>query len=226
MLDKSNKVLGQDVKAHLESLGINTPTIEQTLSKQEQVEALTELYQRQHEILGLDLRDDSLIETPLRVAKLQVYESMKGLDFDNFPKMTTVENKFYDGMVSINDIRLISLCEHHHERIVGFVNIAYIPERGGRVMGLSKAARVVDFFGSQPIIQERFSSQVFETLKFVLGTEDVAVSVRSMHMCMFARGVKEPCSNTVTNLLGGRFKTDDAMRSEYMSQIDFTKPLI
>ena len=226
MLDKSNKVLGQQIKEHLTKLGINTPTIPNTLTDAEKVEQLTELYRKQHEILGLDLEDDSLTETPLRVAKLQVYESMKGLDFDKFPKMTTVENKFYDGMVSVNDIQLISMCEHHQERILGLVSIAYIPKKNGKVVGLSKMARVVDWLGSQPIVQERFSAQLFEILKFVLDTDDVAINVRAMHLCMYARGVKDPCSNTITTLLGGQFKTDSAMRNEFMSQIDHTKPLV
>lgn len=225
-MDKTNKALGQQVKEHLIKLGIQTPTIENGLTEQDKLEQLTKLYEEQHRILGLDLNDDSLMDTPKRIAKLQVYESMKGLDYTNFPKLTAVTNHFYDGMVIVKDIQLISQCEHHAEKILGKTSISYIPKKGGKVVGLSKFARLVDFFGSQPIVQERFTAQLFETLKFVLDTDDVAINVRAIHMCMYARGVKEPCSNTTTTLLGGRFKTDDAMRNEFMSQIDFNSPLV
>ena len=225
-MDKTDKTLGQRVKERFEELGIQTPTVENNLTDQEKLEQLTKLYEEQHRILGLDLEDDSLMDTPKRVAKLQVFESMSGLNWSNFPKMTAVENHFYDGMLNISDIQLVSFCEHHQERVLGRTNIAYVPKIGGKVVGLSKFARLVDFLGSQPIIQERFTAQLFEALKLILDTDDVAVNVRAIHLCMYARGVKEPCANTTTTLLGGRFKTDDAMRNEFISQIDFNSPLV
>lgn len=225
-MNKNNKELGLKVKEHLISLGVETPIIENGLTDDQKIESLTELHHAIHEVLGLDINDDSIAETPKRIAKLQVLESMKGLNYDNFPKMTTVENKFYEGMVSVNDIKVHSLCEHHHERVTMLVSIAYIPEKGGKVLGLSKLARLADFFGSRPIVQERFTTQVIEAMKFILGTEDVAIHVRGIHMCMYSRGVKEPCSNTTTTILSGEFKTDFALRGEFLNGIDITKPII
>lgn len=222
----TNKELGLQVKEHLVKLGVETPIVENNLSDDEKIEKLTELHHSIHEVLGLDVNDDSITETPHRIAKLQVLESMKGLNYDNFPKMTTVQNKFYEGMVSVNDIKVHSLCEHHHERVTMLVSIAYIPEQDGKVLGLSKLARLADFFGSRPIVQERFTTQVIEAMKFILETENVAIHVRGIHMCMYSRGVKEPCSNTTTTILSGEFKTDLALRGEFLKGIDITKPII
>lgn len=223
-LNKSDITLGQQVHEHLVKLGIETPFAITNETEDDKLNKLIELYSGIHDVFGLDLDDDSLSETPKRIAKLQLFESLKGLDYKNFPKMTVVENKFYNGIVSVNDIQLISMCEHHWERVLGNVNIAYIP--GEKVVGLSKLSRLVDFFGSRPIVQERFTAQVFETLKFIMGTEDVAINVKSTHLCMFARGVKEPCSNTFTTLLGGKFMQEDALRSEFMSQINHNKTVM
>ena len=225
-MDKTDKTLGQRVKERFEELGIQTPTVENNLTDQEKLEQLTKLYEEQHRILGLDLEDDSLMDTPKRVAKLQVFESMSGLNWSNFPKMTAVENKFYTGMVSVHDIQAVSLCEHHQERIHNLVSISYIPKIGGKVVGLSKFSRLSSFLADQPTISERYTAQLFEALKLILDTDDVAVTVRSAHMCMYARGVKDPCANTTTTLLGGQFKTDDAMRIEYFNKVDFKKPII
>lgn len=225
-MDKTDKTLGQRVKERFEELGIQTPTVENNLTDQEKFEQLLELYKEQHRILGLDLEDDSLIDTPKRVAKMMVYETMSGLNWANFPKCTVVENKFYDGMVSVSDIRTAGLCEHHQKDIHNSVSISYIPKRGGKVLGLSKFARIASFLAEQPSISERYTAQLFEALKLILETEDVAVTVRSAHMCMYARGVKDPCSNTTTTLLGGQFKTDESMRIEYFNKIDFSKPII
>lgn len=226
VMDKTDKTLGQRVKERFEELGIQTPTIDNGLSDQDKFEQLLELHKEQHRILGLDLNDDSLMDTPKRIAKLQVYETMSGLNWDTFPSMTTVENKFYSGMVSVHDISSIGSCEHHWEKIFNSVSISYIPKIGGKVLGLSKFARLSNWLSAQPSISERFTAQLFEALKLILETDDVAVTVRSAHMCMYARGVKDPCSNTTTTLLGGQFKTDEAMRTEYFNKIDFSKPII
>lgn len=221
--DKTNAELGLQVAELMREKGIETPMIDGVVPS---VDELTELYTHVHNALGIDLEDDSIQDTPSRIAKLQVHESMKGLDYNNFPKMTTVENKFYDGMVSVNDMLIMSMCEHHWERIVMRVSIAYVPSKGGKVVGLSKFSRLADFFGSRPIVQERYTQQLFEALKHIMGTDDVAVHVRGIHLCMFARGVKEPCSSTTTTCLGGDFKTDMATRKEFMDGIDITLPIL
>lgn len=223
--DKKDIVLGSQVKDHLEKLQLETPMVENKISNDsDKIDALTELYKEVHKTMGLDLSDDSIQDTPRRISKLMVNESMKGLDYDNFPKMTVVENKFYDGMVAVNDLLIMSLCEHHWERVIMRVSIAYIP--GQKVLGLSKLSRLAEFFGSRPIVQERFTKQVFESLKYIVDNEDVAVHVRGIHLCMFARGVKEPCSSTTTTCLGGVFKTDEAVRNEFLKTIDISKPIM
>lgn len=223
---QKNTELGYAVHEHLKYKGVETPFFETFLNDDEKIAKLTTLHEEIHKVLGLDLDDDSIAETPRRIAKLQVLESMKGLNYDNFPKMTTVENKFYDGIVSVNDIKVHSLCEHHHERVTMLVSIAYLPEQGGKVLGLSKLARLADFFGSRPIVQERFTTQVIEAMKFILDNENVAIHVRGIHMCMYSRGVKEPCSNTTTTILSGEFKNNLALRDEFLKGIDITKPII
>lgn len=224
--DKTDRNLGVLVNEQLTKLGIETPFIITDMSIDEKLEQLTELNKRTHEIFGMDLTDDSIIETPKRIAKLQLFESMKGLDYNNFPKMTVVENKFYNGIVAVNDILVMSMCEHHWERVIMRVSIGYIPKKGGNVVGLSKLSRLADFFGSRPIVQERFTAQLFESLKLIMDTADIAVHVRGIHLCMFARGVKEPCSSTTTTLLGGKFESEGSLRNEFLSGIDITKPII
>lgn len=221
--DKTNAELGAVVAKHMKKLSIETPMVDGVTPC---VDSLENLYAQVHDELGIDRNDDSIQDTPKRIAKLQVYESMKGLDYNNFPKMTTVENKFYDGMVSVNDMLIMSMCEHHWERIVMRVSIAYTPKHGGRVVGLSKFSRLADFFASRPIVQERFTQQLFEALKLIMDTDDVAVHVRGIHLCMFARGVKEPCSSTTTTCLGGDFKDDLSTRTEFMNGINISAPIL
>jgi GTP cyclohydrolase I len=165
--------------------------------------------------LGLDLNDDSLKDTPKRVAKMFCYEVFEGLNYENFPKCTAIENKMgYDEVILVRNNVVRSTCEHHLQPIYGRASIAYIPDK--RVLGLSKFARVVDFFASRPQVQERLTEQVHTALSFILGTEDIAVVVEADHFCMRLRGVEEACSDTITSKLGGRFRTNDALRAEVM----------
>lgn len=221
--EKTNASLGAEVAQLMKKHGIETPMVDGVVPS---IETLTDVYTKAHEALGIDLADDSIQDTPMRIAKLQVNESMKGLNYENFPKMTTVENKFYEGMVSVNDMLIMSMCEHHWERVIMRVSIAYTPEKGGKVVGLSKFSRLADFFGSRPIVQERYTQQLFEALKYILDTDNVAVHVRGIHLCMFARGVKEPCSSTTTTCLGGEFKDDMATRKEFMDGVNIALPLL
>lgn len=226
MLDKTDPELGKKVHEHLVNLGVETPFNETSYTDEEKVAGLTHHYRlTQRQFLGLDLTDDSLMETPKRIAKLQVYESFKGLDYKNFPKLTVVQNKFYKGFVAINNIRFISLCEHHHERIIGKAWVAYIPD--AKVTGLSKIPRIVDFFAARPAVQERTTTQIFETLKFLLNTENVAVTIKAAHLCMMARGIREPCADTTTALKGGDFLLNERTRTEFENQIQhLSSPLL
>lgn len=212
--------LGKQIHKILAEAGIETP-MRQTwdgVTKQDILPAIAGNVKAIMEGLGLDLTDDSLRDTPQRVAKMYCYEVFEGLNYDNFPKCTTVENKMgYDEVVLVRNNVVRSTCEHHLQPIYGRASIAYIPNE--KVLGLSKFARVTDFFASRPQVQERFTEQVFKALTYILGTEDVAVVVEADHFCMKMRGVEEYCSDTVTSKMGGRFRQNDALRAEVMSLI-------
>ena len=168
------------------------------------------------ETLGLDLSDDSLIDTPKRVAKMYVNEIFWGLDYEAFPKCTTVDNKMkYNEMVCERNINVQSNCEHHFVVIDGLATVAYVPK--DKVLGLSKINRIVEYFSKRPQIQERLTEQIFHTLQFILDTEDVAVMIDAQHYCVKSRGVEDTGSSTVTTRLGGGFKSDPAARNEFLS---------
>lgn len=215
--------LVEKIKNRFANLGIETPMVA-TLDDTDKRSRLESVYAEAHRIMGLDLNDDSISETPRRIAKLMLNDSMSGLDYNNFPKCTVIENKFYRGLVTVNDLMIYSLCEHHWERVLMRVSVSYITNR--KVLGLSKFSRIAEFFGARPIVQERFTTQLHEALKVILETEDVAVHVRGLHLCMFARGVEEPCSSTTTSILGGEYMHNEATRLEFLKTIDVSKPLI
>ena len=170
----------------------------------------------QGQVAIYDLNDDSLEETPHRIAKMYVDEVFSGLDYSQFPKITVIENKMnVEEMVCVDKIDLTSTCEHHFVTIDGFAKVAYIPKQ--KVIGLSKINRLVRFFAQRPQVQERLTQQVLVALQTLLGTEDVAVTMTAVHYCVKARGVKDGNSTTRTTSLGGVFKTDPASRAEFLS---------
>lgn len=157
------------------------------------------------ETLGLDLNDDSLKDTPQRVAKMFVNEIFSGLDERNAPAITTFENNYaYSGMLVEKNITLHSFCEHHFLPIIGKVHVAYFPNT--KVVGLSKLNRLVDHYGRRPQVQERLTMQIATGMTELLGTEDVAVYIEADHLCVAARGVRDTKSSTVTSYFGGRFR--------------------
>ncbi len=163
------------------------------------------------ELLNLDLSDDSLMETPHRIAKMYVDEIFSGLDYANFPKITVIENKMkVDEMVTVRDITLTSTCEHHFVTIDGKATVAYIPK--DTVIGLSKINRIVQFFAQRPQVQERLTQQILTALQTLLGTNNVAVSIDAVHYCVKARGVRDATSATTTTSLGGLFKSSQNTR--------------
>jgi GTP cyclohydrolase I len=171
------------------------------------------------ETLGMDLADDSLIETPARVAKMYVQEIFRGLNYENFPKCTAVDNKMkYDEMVLERNITAISSCEHHLVTIDQKVDIAYIPK--DKVLGLSKLNRLAKFFAQRPQIQERYAEQLFHALEYILDTQDIAVVVKGKHYCVAQRGVEDTSSYTITSKLGGKFKSDPSLRKEFMDLVN------
>ncbi|MCL4138213.1 UNVERIFIED_CONTAM: hypothetical protein GTU68_057516 [Idotea baltica] len=168
--------------------------------------------------LGLDLTDDSLRGTPKRVAKMYINELFMGLDPKNKPKMSTFENKYnYTAMLVEKNITIYSNCEHHFLPIVGKAHVAYIPN--GKVIGLSKINRIVDYYARRPQVQERLALQILNEIKTTLGTEDVAVFVDAEHMCVSSRGVQDQTSSTVTIEYSGKFKEEDTKR-EFLTYIN------
>jgi len=218
--NKTNPDLGQEVHEYLEELGVETPLISNIgimdLKDTSMIELIAHDMKHIMETLGLDLTDDSLQDTPKRVAKMYVEEIFYGLRTSNFPKITVVENKFnYDEMLVEKGINVMSVCEHHFVGIVGKATIGYIPN--GKVVGLSKLNRIVDYFARRPQVQERLTAQIYHTLCYILDTENVAVVIDADHYCVKSRGIEDVGSSTVTSKIGGSFKDDYSTRSEFMA---------
>lgn len=192
-----------------------TPMIQNGLSNPDKIEKITEKFTEIMEILGLDLQDDSLRETPKRVAKMYVNEVFGGLDPKNFPKMTVIDNSMkYDQMIVVQNISCLSFCEHHFLPIDGVATIAYIPNE--KVIGLSKINRIVQFFSRRPQVQERLTKQIADSLQYVLGTEHVAVHINAKHYCVVMRGIEDTGSLTSTADLRGHFKSRQETRQEFL----------
>ena len=167
--------------------------------------------------LGLDLNDDSLNGTPKRVAKMYVQEIFSGLNPDNKPKIALFENKYkYKEMLVEKDITFYSNCEHHFVPIIGKAHVAYIAN--GSVIGLSKINRIVQYFAKRPQVQERLTVQIADELKRALGTEDVAVVIDAVHLCVSSRGVEDINSKTVTSHFSGKF-AEEATKSEFFTYL-------
>jgi GTP cyclohydrolase I len=213
---KTDPELGQQVHEHLVKMGVETPIKKRNLDRKDQIDIIEGNFAEIMRALGLDLTDDSLMDTPKRVAKMYVNEIFWGLDYDAFPKCTTVDNKMkYNEMVVERNVNVQSNCEHHFVIIDGLATVAYVPK--DKVLGLSKINRIVEYFSKRPQIQERFTEQVFHALQYILEIEDVAVLIDARHYCVKSRGVEDTGSSTVTVRLGGGFKSDPAARAEFLS---------
>lgn len=219
--EKTNKVLGKQVHEYLVLKGVETPLTNYSFEKDKEKDAEKKASIEKDvanilKTLELDLTDDSLIETPKRIARMYVDELYWGLNYSNFPKCTVIENKMqYDEMVLEKGISVMSTCEHHLVTIDGTAKIAYIPK--DIVIGLSKLNRIVQFFSKRPQVQERLTEQIFHTLCYILNTDDVAVVIDAVHYCVRSRGVQDYNSSTITSKLGGRFKIETALRTEFLS---------
>lgn len=203
------------VRSALEACGLETPMIETGLSSDEKKQQIEAHFTDIMRLLDLDLSDDSLVETPHRIAKMYVSEIFSGLDYRSFPKITLIENKMqFDEMVKVSDITLTSTCEHHFVTIDGTATVAYIPR--SKVIGLSKINRIVQFFARRPQVQERLTQQILVALQVLLDSKDVAVSITATHYCVKARGVMDATSATTTTSLGGIFKSRPETRAEFL----------
>ncbi|MGC1631735.1 MAG: GTP cyclohydrolase I FolE [Gelidibacter sp.] len=187
------------------------------LSSDEKIDIIKEDVRHILETLGLDLNDDSLKGTPLRVAKMFVNEVFGGLNPKKKPNASTFENKYkYGEMLVEKNITLYSTCEHHLLPIVGRAHVAYISN--GTVVGLSKMNRIVDYYAKRPQVQERLTIQVVKELQQVLGTDDVACVIDAKHLCVNSRGIRDIESSTVTAEFGGAFKKQETRR-EFLDYI-------
>jgi len=219
---KCDPELGLAIHKHLVACGVETPVVKSRHDRATQVELIEKSFTEIMNVLGLDLNDDSLAETPKRVAKMYVNEIFWGLDYEAFPKCTTVDNKMkYDEMVIERNVSVQSNCEHHLVVIDGLATVAYIPR--DKVLGLSKINRIVEYFSKRPQIQERLTEQIFHALQYILDTSNVAVVIDAQHYCVKSRGVEDTGSSTVTSKLGGCFKTDPSVRNEFMNIVNACK---
>lgn len=197
--------------------GLETPMIENGLSRDEKYKRIKSAMRDVVTTLGLDLNDDSLTETPHRIAMMYVDEIFAGLDYTHFPRISVIDNKMgVEEMVRVKDISLTSTCEHHFVTIDGTADVAYIPN--GKIIGLSKINRLVRFFSQRPQVQERLTQQVLVALQTLLNTENVAVTINATHYCVKSRGIMDISSSTDTTALGGVFKSSAATRSEFLRQ--------
>ena len=203
------------VREALVRRGLETPLIANGLSRDERFRRISASFTDITRTLGLDLSDDSLCDTPQRIAKMYVDEIFSGLDYSSFPKISVIDNKMgVEEMVQIDEIGLVSTCEHHFVTIDGSARVAYIP--GDKIIGLSKINRIVRFFSQRPQVQERLTQQILVALQTLLETEDVAVTVNAVHYCVKSRGVMDGNSSTRTTALGGAFKSDARTRAEFI----------
>ena len=174
------------------------------MSDKEKKEKISDLFLQIMDVMGLDLTDDSLKGTPNRVAKMYIEEIFSGLNPDNKPKIALFENKYkYNQMLVEKNITFYSNCEHHFVPIIGQAHIAYVSS--GKVIGLSKLNRIVQYYAKRPQVQERLTNQIAIELKTILNTEDIAVIIDAKHLCVSSRGVKDDTSATVTSYYGGIF---------------------
>lgn len=204
------------VRNELIKRGLETPLNESCLCRDEKYECIRAAMKDIVLTLGLDLTDDSLSETPHRIAKMYVDETFSGLEYANFPKITVIENKMQvEEMVKVSGITVLSTCEHHFVTIDGKSRVAYIPQ--DKIIGLSKINRIVRFFSQRPQVQERLTQQIMVALQTILGTEDVAVEIDATHYCVKARGVMDAGSLTKTSALSGQFKHNESTRAEFFS---------
>lgn len=191
------------------------------LSKEEQVRQIAARFKEIMEILGLDLEDESLAKTPYRVAKMYVHEIFSGLDMEQFPHISYIEDNFkHKGKANIvfMKVNFSSFCEHHFVPMVGTAYVAYLPNK--KIIGLSKIPRIVRHFARRPQVQERLSAQIADSLSILLDTPDVAVSIVAEHFCILARGIEDEKSHAITNVFRGEFDKNEALRREFFESIN------
>jgi len=215
---KLNQIIDEMGDNHISGSAQN-PLREDAFSKsdKEKIEIIKKDFENILHTLGMDLSDDSLKGTPLRVAKMFVKEIFGGLHPDRKPKLSTFDNNYkYGEMLVEKNITVYSTCEHHLLPIVGRAHVAYISK--GKVIGLSKMNRIVEYYAKRPQVQERLNMQIVQALQEALGTDDVACIIDAKHLCVNSRGVGDIASSTVTSEFGGKFK-EEAVKRELLDYI-------
>ncbi len=213
------KVSVDDIGDNHVMTSIDTPLREDAFALDDdlKIELIEEKFREIMHVLGLDLNDDSLKGTPHRVAKMYVKEIFSGLNPDNKPQAALFDNKYkYNEMLVEKDITFYSNCEHHFVPIIGKAHIAYISS--GKVIGLSKINRIVQYYAKRPQVQERLTIQIANELKSILQTEDVAVMISAHHLCVSSRGIQDINSSTITSSYSGRFNSEQT-RNEFLQYI-------
>nr|WP_185857381.1 GTP cyclohydrolase I FolE [Blattabacterium cuenoti] len=201
---------------------INTDTTLQNnvlfMTDEEKIEKIKKHFFQIMKILGLDMNDDSLRKTPKRVAKMFIQEIFSGLNPKNIPDFSIFENKYkYNQMLIEKNITVYSTCEHHFLPIVGKAHVGYISN--GKVVGLSKINRIVNFYAKRPQVQERLTMQIVQSLQDMLETQDVACVIEAKHLCVNSRGIRDTDSKTITTELIGSFKKNSEIRKEFLHYI-------
>ncbi len=213
-------LLAEEIGDAHESFSAETPLRSDAFDKsnEEKIAIIADHVRSILETLGMDLSDDSLQGTPMRVAKLFVNEAFGGLHPDRKPSMSTFENSYrYNEMLVEKNIVVYSTCEHHLLPIVGRAHVAYISK--GKVVGLSKMNRIVDYYAKRPQVQERLTRQIVQALQETLGTKDVACVIDAKHLCVNSRGIRDIESSTVTAEFGGAFKNEEN-KQEFLNYIN------
>ncbi len=199
-----------------------TPLHDQALlPEKEKIAYIAQRFGEIMEALGLDLKDESLIDTPQRVAKMYVTEIFAGLDLTHFPEISTVDDhyKYHEQAQSVfMKVNFCSFCEHHFVPMIGKAYVAYLPNR--KLIGLSKIPRLVRYFSRRPQLQERLTAQIADSLSFILETNDVAVSLAAEHYCIHARGVEDEESHAITTVLRGKFEAEPTRRQEFFENVN------
>lgn len=199
---------------NLDGSAINYKTI---IDDETKMELIEKDFREIMEVLGLDLEDDSLKDTPRRIAKMYVKEIFRGLNPDNKPSISIFKNKYnYNQMIIEKNITLFSTCEHHFVPIIGKVHMGYYPN--GYVIGLSKINRIVQYFAKRPQQQEKLTTQISQEIKDVLKTDDVAVFIEADHLCVKSRGVNDVNSITITSSYNGKFLNEN-IKAEFINAI-------
>ncbi len=212
--------VGEDHQSSSENTPIRPDAF--VLSDEEKINRIARNFREIMLTLGLDLEDDSLQGTPLRVAKMYVQEVFKGLNPENKPKVALFDNKYeYGEMLVEKNITLHSMCEHHFLPIVGQAHVAYISN--GEVIGLSKINRIVAHYAARPQVQERLTREIANALCEALHTEDVAVLIDAKHYCVAMRGIQDTASSTVTAHYSGQFEQNAELRQRFLSYLQLPK---